>query len=167
MMNWVDFTIVGIIVFSALISIVRGFAKEALSLGSWILAFFIASQFYYFITPYLTYFRGGLIKNAIAIAILFFSTLIVCSIVSYLISELVRKTGLSGTDRLLGTVFGIIRGILVVAAILFFIDTFTGLSKTEDWQKSLLIPHFAFIISWFFNYLENSSSFLMQKVLTP
>ncbi|MCO6561298.1 MAG: CvpA family protein, partial [Gilliamella sp.] len=39
-MNWVDFTIIGIIAFSALISIVRGFVREALSLISWILAFF-------------------------------------------------------------------------------------------------------------------------------
>lgn len=45
MMNWVDFTIIGVIVLSALISIVRGFVREALSLISWVLAFFVASRF--------------------------------------------------------------------------------------------------------------------------
>ena len=163
-MNWVDFAIIGIIGFSALVSIVRGFVKEALSLISWALAFIIASQFYEYITEYLTYFHSDQIRNAAAICILFIATLLVCSIVTYIISDLVHKTGLSGTDRVLGICFGILRGILVVAAILFFIDTFTPLSQKTDWNESILIPHFSYIIRWFFHYLQNSSSFLAYPV---
>ncbi|MCX8642023.1 MULTISPECIES: CvpA family protein [unclassified Gilliamella] len=159
-MNWVDFTIIGVIVFSALISIVRGFVREALSLISWILAFFIASRFYSHITQYLTYFDSDVVKIAVAIAILFIATLLVCTIVSYIIGQLVQKTGLSGTDRVLGICFGVLRGILVVAAVLFFIDTFTPLSQSQYWTQSQLIPHFHFIIRWFFDYIQNSSSFL-------
>ncbi|MCM4198614.1 colicin V production protein, partial [Escherichia coli] len=48
----------------------------------------------------------------------------------------------------------------IVAAILFFLDSFTGVSKSEDWSKSQLIPQFSFIIRWFFDYLQSSSSFL-------
>lgn len=159
-MNWVDFTIIGIIVFSSLVSLVRGFVKEALSLLSWICAFFIASQFYPYITGYLTYFHDEFVRNAIAIAILFVATLLVCAIVNYIVGELVQKTGLSGTDRVLGVCFGLLRGILVISAMLFFIDTFTPLSKSEFWHDSTLIPHFHFIIRWFFDYLQESSSFL-------
>jgi Uncharacterized membrane protein, required for colicin V production len=161
-MNWVDFTIIGVIILSALISIIRGFVKEALSLISWVLAFFIASRFYMYITSYLTYFDSDVIRIAVAIAILFISTLIVCAIISYIIGQLVQKTGLSGTDRVLGICFGIIRGTLVVAAVLFFVDTFTPLSQTLEWEQSLLIPHFQIIIRWFFDLIQHSSSFLVK-----
>ena len=162
MMNWVDYAIIGVIILSALISIVRGFVKEALSLISWVLAFFIASRFYMYITSYLTYFDSDVIRIAVAIAILFISTLIVCAIISYIIGQLVQKTGLSGTDRVLGICFGVIRGILVVALVLFFIDTFTPLSQSQEWKQSQLIPHFHFIIRWFFDFIQQSSSFLVQ-----
>ncbi|MFQ1012361.1 CvpA family protein [Gilliamella apicola] len=161
-MNWVDITIIGIIAFSASVSIIRGFVREALSLVSWVLAFSIAGHFYTYITQYLTYFENEMIRIAIAITILFFATLLVCSIVSYVIGQLVQKTGLSGTDRVLGICFGVLRGILVVAALLFLVDTFTSLSKSPYWTESQLIPHFHFIIRWFFDYIQNSSSFLVQ-----
>lgn len=162
MMNWIDYTIIGVIVLSALISIVRGFIKESLSLISWVLAFFIASRFYMHITRYLTYFESDVVRIAVAIAILFVATLIVCSIITYIISQFVQKTGLSGTDRVLGVYLGIIRGILVVAAVLFFVDTFTPLSQTLEWEQSLLIPHFQIIIRWFFDLIQHSSSFLVK-----
>ncbi|ORF44424.1 CvpA family protein [Gilliamella apicola] len=161
-MNWVDITIIGIIAFSASVSIIRGFVREALSLVSWVLAFSIAGHFYTYITQYLTYFENKMIRIAVAITILFFATLLVCSIVSYVIGQLVQKTGLSGTDRVLGICFGVLRGILVVAALLFLVDTFTSLSKSPYWTESQLIPHFHFIIRWFFDYIQNSSSFLVQ-----
>ena len=103
-----------------------------------------------------------MIRIAVAITILFFATLLVCSVVSYVIGQLVQKTGLSGTDRVLGICFGVLRGILVVAALLFLVDTFTSLSKSPYWTESQLIPHFHFIIRWFFDYIQNSSSFLVQ-----
>lgn len=161
MMNWIDYAILGIIVLSAVISIARGFVREALSLMSWIAAFFISSRFYYCFTDYLTYFSSGLIRNAVAIAILFVVTLIVCTIVSYVVGLVITKTGLTGIDRLLGVCFGLLRGILVVAAILFFVYTFTPLSKSEIWHNSQLIPHFNYIIRWFFDYLQSSSVFLI------
>lgn len=162
-MNWVDFTIIGIIVFSALVSLVRGFVKEALSLISWICAFFVASRFYTDISGYFTYFHDEFARNATAIAILFIATLLVCAVINYIISELVQKTGLSGTDRVLGIFFGILRGILLTAAVLFFVDTFTPLAKSVAWQESILIPHFHFIVRWFFETLQNSSSFLVNS----
>ncbi|OTQ30686.1 colicin V production protein [Gilliamella apicola] len=161
-MNWVDITIIGIIAFSASVSIIRGFVREALSLVSWVLAFSIAGHFYTYITQYLTYFENDMVRIAVAITILFFATLLVCSVVSYVIGQLIQKTGLSGTDRVLGICFGVLRGILVVAALLFLVDTFTSLSKSPYWTESQLIPHFHFIICWFFDYIQNSSSFLVQ-----
>ncbi|SPP31481.1 Colicin V production protein [Arsenophonus endosymbiont of Aleurodicus floccissimus] len=126
--------------------------------------FFVASQFYPYLATYLTRFDDRLIRNGIAI--LFIATLIVGAVVNYVISSLVERTGLSGTDRVLGVCFGALRGILIVSAILFLLDTFTPLPKSEDWQRSELILQFSHIIRWFFDYLKNVSSFLPENI-TP
>ena len=162
-MLWIDFSIIGIIAISTLVSLVRGFIKEAVSLVIWVAAFFIASQFYQDLAVYITQLQDPMLRNGAAIAILFISTLILGAIVNYILSKLVEHTGLSGTDRVLGLVFGALRGVLIVAALLFFMDSFTGLSDSQWWQDSVLIPHFGVFIQWFFEYLETSSSFLVPK----
>lgn len=161
-MSWIDFTIVAVIALSAVISLVRGFVKEAISLTVWIAAFFIASSYYPHLASFFTNISEPTIRNAYAIAILFISALILGALINYVVSKLVQSTGLSGTDRLLGLVFGALRGVLVVSAILFFADAFTPAASSDWWRQATLIPEFSFIIEWFFEYLQNHSSF-MQK----
>jgi colicin V production protein len=166
----IDYIIVGIIVFSIIVSLLRGFVREVMSLASWIVAFLIASNFYMYLAGLLTSIESLYIRNGTAIAILFVLSLIVGAIVNYVIGQLVDRTGLSGTDRVLGACFGFLRGVLIVAAILFFLDTFTGSNQTDWWKESKLIPHFRFVVDWFFQQLQANSSFLnstFNSVLNP
>lgn len=159
-MVWIDYAIMAIITVSALISLVRGFIKEAVSLAVWVLGFVIASRFYSELAVYLTGIEKELVRNGVSIAILFVITLIIGALVNHLLSEIVHYTGLSGTDKMLGMVFGGLRGVLIVAAALLFMDTLTPANTTEWWQTSILIPEFSFIVEWFFNFLQENSSLL-------
>lgn len=159
-MNWLDIVILGVIGLSALISLVRGFAKEVLSLIIWFGAFFIASQYYQKLAVYFSNIQDEMFRNGTAIAALFVATLIVGAIVNYVIAQLVQKTGLSGTDRILGVVFGALRGVLIVSAALFFMDAFTAFPNSQWWKASQLVPEFSRIIAPFFEHLQATSSFL-------
>ncbi|HHT7855766.1 CvpA family protein [Pasteurella multocida] len=156
----IDYIIIAIIAFSIIISLLRGFIREVMSVASWVVAFFVANHFYPYLANYLTQIESLYLRNGTAIAILFVATLIVGGIVNYILGELVDKTGLTGTDRVLGACFGLIRGVLIVAALLFFMDTFTNFSQTVWWKESKLIPHFGFIVEWFFQQLQATSSFI-------
>ncbi len=162
-MVWIDYAILAIITVSSLISLVRGFIKEAVSLAVWVLGFVIASRFYSELAVYLTGIEKEIVKNGVSIAILFIITLVLGALVNHLLSEIVHYTGLSGTDKMLGMVFGGLRGVLIVAAALLFLDTLTPANSTDWWQASILIPEFSFIVEWFFAFLQENSSLLPSQ----
>lgn len=164
-MVWVDYAILGLIAISALISLMRGFVREFISLATWFVAFLIASQFSEKLAVYFTAINDPTLRQGAAIFVLFVATLILGGLINYVVGQLVDKTGLSGTDRVLGLVFGALRGVLIVAALLFFCDAFTPLAKSSWWQDSTLIPHLEVIVRWFFDYLGQHSSMLQVSIL--
>lgn len=149
-MIWVDWGIIAIIVLSGLISLKRGFIKEALSLLIWVLAFVIARMFSANMATLLVdYIDVATIRYAAAFAILFAATLMVGALVNYLIGTLVRITGLSGTDRVLGIIFGLARGALLIVVAIALIKH-TPLTESLWWSQSALIPEFLMLEQWSF-----------------
>lgn len=152
-MNWLDITILVIIALSAGISLLRGFVKESISLATWILAFWIAISFSDRLERVLNgWITSPAARLAVAFAILFILTLIAGALVNYLVSQLVRKTGLSGTDRMLGVIFGIARGIVLVA-VLTLMAGIPQLSKETWWKESTLIVYFQDMAIWMKGFL--------------
>ena len=78
---------------------------------------------------------------------IFVMVLILGVLFNYMLSFLVIKTGLSGTDRLLGMVFGFARGLLLVGVMLLLISL-TSFVREAWWQNSSLIPQLQFIVDW-------------------
>lgn len=139
-MSTIDWIIIGIVSVSTLISIKRGFVKEALSLVTWIAAIIIARLF----SSQLATLLEGVIEAPsmrliAAFALLFVATLIVGAMINYLIGELVRLTGLSGTDRMFGMIFGLARGLLVLV-VAVGLTKLTPLTEDSWWKESRLIP---------------------------
>lgn len=147
-MNLFDWIIIAIVAVSGLISIWRGFVKEAISLATWVAAFWIALVF----APGLATILPGSLESpmlrwTIAAVSLFMATLLVGGLANFLVSSLVERTGLSGTDRSLGTVFGILRGVVIVALIVLVAGG-TTVDGEPWWQGSSLRPWFDPLADW-------------------
>ncbi len=166
--TWVDWAIIAIIIISCLISLKRGFVKEALSLVTWIIAGVVAWLFGGALSQHLTDFIEMPSARIIAAcAILFVATLLVGALVNFLISELVRVTGLSGTDRFLGMVFGGARGALLVV-VLTGLLSLAPVQQDPWWQQSSLIPHFLMVADWSKNLIVGmAGQWLASSLKTP
>ncbi len=162
MLTAADYVILAIIAISALLSVLRGFVREAISLLAWVSAFMVTGNFYKDLSRKLTYFEDDFVRNVLAIIILFVSTLFVVGMCGNMIRNLLNKAGLSGTDRLLGIAFGVVRGILIVCAMLAFLQILYKLHiltfiEQETWYvNSVMIPELMRIVTWFFSYLGTS-----------
>ncbi len=146
-MIWIDYVILGVIGLSTIISLVRGFVREALSLVVWVFAFWVAWTFFRELAVHLGVFSAPSVRLGVAFAILFIATLVVGALVNYLIGQLVDKTGLSGTDRLIGMLFGAARGALLVA-VLVLLAGLTPFPEDPWWQESGLLGHFQELATW-------------------
>jgi len=166
--TWVDWAIVAIVAISALISLSRGFVKEALSLLTWIIAGVVAWMFGGSLSVYLAgYIETPSARVIAGCAIMFIATLLVGAMVNYLIGELIRVTGLSGTDRFLGMAFGAARGgLLVVVAVGLL--SLGPVQQDSWWQESVLVPKFLLVADWSKNLILGwSSQWLASGISVP
>jgi len=157
-MVYVDYAVLGIIAVSILVGTLRGFIKEAFSLAVWAAAFLIAFQYSGALAQLLEeQIELPSARTSLAFSGLFLSVLLVGGLITFLIGKLVEKTGLSGTDRLLGGVFGSIRG-LVLVLVLMLVAALTPVPQDPWWQQSRTIQSLMPLAEW-------SSQFLPDYIL--
>jgi len=141
-MSVVDIVIIAIVLISLLIGLFRGFIREVLSLLSWVVSLWIAYTYATLGAVYLEpYIDQPPLRVVAAFAGIFIVALILISIVSYLVYRLLSITGISGVDRSLGTLFGVVRGIVIVAVFILG-AAFMDFTSQPWWQDSLLVNYF-------------------------
>lgn len=146
--TWIDWAIIAVVVISSLVSLRRGFVKEALSLCAWVIAGIVAWLFGGALAEHLVaYIETPSLRIIAACSLLFVATLLVGALVNFLVGELVRVTGLSGTDRVLGMVFGAARGALLVVIAVGLVSL-APVHEDSWWQQSTLVPHFLMVADW-------------------
>jgi membrane protein required for colicin V production len=150
-----DLVLLAVMLISGLLAMIRGFMREILSIASWGIAALVTLYSFQKLLPTAkTYFNNDTVATAAVIGGVFIGTLIVVSIVTTRISDMILDSRIGALDRTLGFLFGLARGLLiVVVAFLFFTwlvpekqrpdwvtsaKSLTVLKSTGDWLMSLL-----------------------------
>lgn len=137
-MHPADAVILAVIALSLLLGLYRGFVREAFSLAAWIAAYLVARIFH----PGLELVLADVIATpslrlATAWLALFGGTLVVVTLLGYLVRSLVEAAGVSTADRLLGAGFGLLRGGILVLAALVLLAPFV---QRDAWWREALLP---------------------------
>ncbi len=152
-MEYADYAVLGIIVVSLVVGILRGFVKEAFSLVVWLAAFLVAFKYSGALALQLqNHVELPSARTALAFSGLFLVVLLVGGLVTYMTGKLVEKTGLSGTDRLLGGIFGGIRGVALVLGLMLVLGL-TPVTQDPWWQQSRTIQSLMPLAEWVTQYL--------------
>jgi len=148
-MNSIDWSIIGLLSISTLISAIRGAAKESLSLLVWLLSALIASMFHDQIEVLLiNIIEDQSLRALIAWLSIFLLFLFLGAIFNYFFGKFVKASSLTGTDRLLGIIFGIVRALIITMVFLTVIPKIFPAAHTEWWIESTLIPYFQPFQGW-------------------
>jgi len=160
-LTWPDYAILGTIAISILVGALRGFMKEVFSLLVWAAAFIIAYQYGGNVAALMDdHISLPSARTAMGFTGLFIAVLLVGGLLNYLLGRLVESTGLSGTDRLLGGVFGAARGLALIVAVLL-VAGFTPIPADPWWKDSQMVQRLMPFVAWSSGFLpENVSAHL-------
>jgi membrane protein required for colicin V production len=155
----VDWVVIVVLAVSTLLSLWRGFVREALSLAGWVAAFLVANLFVDQLASVLAGTIGNITGRYVAAyAILFVATLIVATFATYLAGQLIKATGLSVLDRILGTVFGFSRGIIIILVCVFVLRQLVPPPDVLWLDQSTLMPHVDMLGQWARELFNRSNS---------
>jgi membrane protein required for colicin V production len=144
----IDILIAVAIAISVIIGIMRGFVKEAISMAALLVAIWAALYFGPQVGSISDSWLSAEDLQAWFGRILVFAVILsVGGLLGWGISKLVRLSVLSGMDRLAGSVFGAMRGVLL-AALFILGGEFAGFDNDEWWERSILIPRLEVVADW-------------------
>ena len=163
--TYFDYLVIGLIILSGFIAFFRGFIQESLSLLLWIIAF-AASMFLdvYFDPYFLDYIQSPEIRRILIIILVFVGIIFLGGFLIKVIRSLVHWSGMSGLDRLLGVLFGLLRGILLIVVIYLVIPNQFKQSSFISKSKSYpYLEKYAPMAEKFFkNMISNKNSVMLK-----
>lgn len=141
-MTWADYAILGIIFTSALLGLLRGFLREVASLLIWILGFWLAVRYAASLGEAFSFVKSDEDRLIIGYALVLVATLIVSTVAGMLLAKLVEGSGAGVGDRSLGTLFGAVRGVVIVTT-LILLGSAVLTPQPRWWRDSKLVPYAA------------------------
>jgi membrane protein required for colicin V production len=163
-MNGADYLILGVLLLSTLLGMVRGFVREAIALLAWLGGLWLAWRY----APALEPLLGGAIGQPpvstwVARIVIVLGVLIVGWFVAGALGYFLRHSGLSVmVDRLLGMVFGFVRGAVVVA-VFVLLGQFVELNRVDWWRRSHLMPYASELAGWLQTFAETGMQALHER----
>jgi membrane protein required for colicin V production len=159
-MSAIDIIIVAIVSISVLIGGFRGVFKEAFSLAAWVIGLWLAFHHYsaagQFIASF--HFHDALSKGIVADIVGFFAILagvfLVLMTACWLVKNVICLTGLTPIDRILGLVFGLARGVVIVIVLVYLAEK-TSIINSDMWKNSQLIQPFKIVTLIISNYIPD------------
>ncbi len=136
-MTGFDYAVLAIVGISVLLSIIHGFVRELLALASWIVAFIAAQLFAADAARLLpAAVAGESLRLLAAFLAVFLAVLLATTLLANVLSGLLRRAGLGPVDRLLGAVFGLVRGFAVVMVVMLLAGL-TALPQQPVWREAM------------------------------
>lgn len=149
----VDYVILIIIAISAMTGLFRGFVKELMALGIWAIALWTAAKFANwganYLKPWIHQDEFRLVAAFICITI---AILLAGGLFSSLLSFIIQRSGLSGTDRLLGMIFGFGRAVFIISLIIL-VGRMTSFPMQKYAKQSQLFAYFIPVVDWMSSYV--------------
>lgn len=158
-MNFIDYLILAVLLISLFLGFFRGFLGEAISLISWLGGLWLAWHYAYLIEPHL----GGLIAEPplntwAARTIMLVAVLVAGWLIGGVVTYFAHQSGISlMLDRLLGMLFGVIRG-MVLVSIMVMLGVQVQLERTEWWQESRFMPLAVEVSGWVKGFADSAVS---------
>lgn len=158
--HWVDIVIAAIIALSVITGLFRGFIKELIALCIWILAIWLAITYTRTISPWFeAYIHDQTVCFVVAFVAILLVTIILGGVCNAVLSYILTRSGLSGTDRILGMAFGFVRGVFIVS-LLMLVVKMTSIPHEAYAQQSLLYSKFEPIVNW----LQQFTPAMLQRI---
>ena len=136
MLTAVDWILLAVLGLSMLLGLWRGLVQEVLSLAGWVAAFFVAQIYAPQAAAWLPMEGSSqMLRYAAGFVAVFIAVLIATVLVSFVIKKLVSAVGLGPLDRLLGSLFGLLRGLVILLAVTVVVGM-TPMRESEAWQHA-------------------------------
>jgi membrane protein required for colicin V production len=147
-MNVADWIIVAVVLISCAIGVWRGFMREAISLATWVIGLWLAWTFSSSVEPML----GGLlsgpdVKVWVARLIILVLVVLAGNLVGFIVTKVVRYSPFGPADRMLGLLFGLLRGALLIG-IGVILGELLELDGEPGWKESAILPYTEFLGDW-------------------
>jgi membrane protein required for colicin V production len=132
-----DIGLIAVMLVSGILAMVRGFMREVLSIAAWVIAALVTLYGYAKAVPYAKqYISNELIATGVAVAVLFLGTLLVVSLFTVKVSDLVLDSRVGALDRSLGFLFGLGRGLVIMVVAFLFFVWLVPAKSLPDWVKN-------------------------------